>query len=136
MQCFAHDCDRLRVHRLVPEHMASFFDDPEGWREMVPSERWLGLIDKLFFAESVTDRKKSVDDSSSSRQLAFACSRCDCSFASQRALESPGPSMATDYLSSATSTVQFARVVARTIAIASGWWHICLTGVDLIVPHG
>ena len=88
VQCLAHDCDRLRVHQLVPAHTASFFDDPAGWHGLMLSERWPGLVDKLFFAESVTDRKKTAVDSSSGRQLACACSRCDCSFATHRALES------------------------------------------------
>ena len=45
-------------------------------------------VDDLFFIESVTD--KTVDAVGHvERVLAFACSRCERSFASQKALESP-----------------------------------------------
>ena len=83
------DCERLRVHGLLPASFPGFFDAPDTWLQLIADAAgWKNLVDQLFFLESVTDRSvKGSNSDSPTRALAYACARCDRAFASQLALE-------------------------------------------------
>jgi hypothetical protein len=85
----AKDCQRLRNNGLLPSCFPDFFDDPSAWQHLLnDSTCWKGLVDKLFFIESVTDKHvATADRNDGDRVLAYACARCEKAFASQKALE-------------------------------------------------
>ena len=83
------DCHRLREHGALPADFPNFLDEPGAWQSLMQSAgTWKGLIDELFFVESVTDRcVEACTPASSGRALAYTCSRCTKAFASQMALQ-------------------------------------------------
>ncbi len=83
----AKDCHRLRDYGLLPVSFPDFFGDPGAWHKLITNaSEWKGLIDKLFFVESVTDRS-TEGAAHNARALSHACTRCNRAFASQTALE-------------------------------------------------
>ena len=84
------DCHRLREYGALPLAFPDLLCEPSAWCSLMQNAgHWAGIIDNLYFVESVTDRNAGASGGPMpNRALAFACARCDRSFASQKALES------------------------------------------------
>ena len=84
----AKDVEHLRRTSVVAHSIGSFFDNPTGWHSIINDEAtWRHIVADLFFVESICDSKQR-EQVGGSRHLGFVCNKCDCAFASQRALES------------------------------------------------